>query len=399
VVDVNPTQEQLRSAGTPPESLSRYLQLPANMPAIVQQTVDNVVTGAPTQFDKAVAIQNFLHDGDFVYSTHVEDTLGDANGVEAIAAFLRSREGYCVHFASTMAVMARMIGIPARVAVGFTQGRQDANGDNIVSLHDSHAWPELYFQGVGWVPLEPTPDGSRTVKPSFTEGAGVPNTPGGTPGATPTAQPTDNAGLTGSERRARADVAPEFQDQPTGGPTGGSVDVSGRQLPILPFVIAFVVLLVALVPMLARTWVRRRRWRLATSPAKLADATWDELRDTLLDYGYEWPAADPPRAGAAHLVRERGLTGEPREALRRLASATERARYAVELGAVGDLRADVETVRAELASQSGTLTRVRARFLPRSARSVSQAISERFADLLDTVDGLGNRVRPGRSTS
>ena len=85
-------------------------------------------------------------------------------------------------------------------------------------------------------------------------------------------------------------------------------------------------------------------------------------------------------------------------ALRRLASATERSRYAPELGAVGDLRTDVETVRATLRDQASRRQRLRALFLPRSARSISQAISDRFADALDAVDGLSARLRPRRST-
>ena len=62
-----------------------------------------------------------------------------------------------MQFASTMAVMARTLGIPARVAVGFAPGEKLAKGGYLVGAHDAHAWPELYFQGVGWVRFEPTP--------------------------------------------------------------------------------------------------------------------------------------------------------------------------------------------------------------------------------------------------
>ena len=96
-------------------------------------------------------------------------------------------------------------------------------------------------------------------------------------------------------------------------------------------------------------------------------------------------------------MTEAGFVGDTRDALRRLASATERSRYAPELGAVGDLRADVETVRATLREQASWWERVRARFAPRSARSVSRAISDRFADLLDGLDNLGSRLRPRRA--
>jgi Transglutaminase-like superfamily len=322
----------------------------------------------------------------------VQDTLGDANGVQAVAAFLEQRAGYCVHFASTMAVLARDLGIPARVAVGFTAGEKQKDGSHIIKTHDAHAWPELFFSGVGWVAFEPTPAGSRTPSPGFSNGAGVPT--GAADPTNPSGGPTPSASSTAGVPQG---VQP-LDGAKTPQRRGGAIVVAGRQLPLLPFGITLAVVLIALIPLFARTWIRRERWRRATTPAGLAAATWAELLDTLLDYGYEWPASDPPRGGAERLLAAHDFTGEASEALRRLASATERSRYAPELGAVGDLRADVETVRATLREQANRWERIRARFLPRSARSVSRAISDRFADLLDGLDNLGSRVRPRRAS-
>ena len=388
-LSVDPTAADLRKAGPPPASLKALTLLPRNMPEIVDATAQQWTAGEPTMFDKAVAIQTQLRNGNFHYTTQVQDTLGDATGVQAVAAFLEQRAGYCVHFASAMAVLARDLGIPARVAVGFTAGERQKDGSHVIRTHDAHAWPELFFSGVGWVAFEPTPAGPRTPTPGFSNG---PLPFGGGGGPSPSSGPTATS---------RASTQPHGAPTPEGArrasPRGGAIAIAGRQLPRLPFAIALAVLLVALVPLLARTWIRRERWRRATSPAGLAVATWDELLDTLLDFGYEWPASDPPRSGAERLVHERGYAGDTRDALRRLASATERSRYALELGAVGDLRADVETVRATLRQEATRWERLRARFLPRSARSVSRAISDRFADLLDALDNLGARLRPRRA--
>jgi transglutaminase-like putative cysteine protease len=392
---VNPTVAQLRAAPAPPDSLNRYLQLPAGMPPVVAQTAQAQTRGLATAFDKAVALQNWLKGPDFVYDTEVADTLGDANGVQAIAAFLQSRQGYCVHFASTMAVMARMLGIPARVAVGFTPGTLDPDGSgaHVVSLHDAHAWPELYFAGVGWTRFEPTPAGGRVRVPGFTQGAGVGNNdtirdPQATGDNQAQPQPSQQA------TRIPQGVQPALTPPPRPRATGAGT--AGLRLPVLPMATVLALVLLGLVPRTARALVRRGRWRRATSPALLATATWEELRDTLLDYGYEWQPNDPPRRGTARLLDERRLRGDARAALLRIASAIERARYASELGAVGDLRADVETVRRGLADGASARTRLRARFLPRSAAAVSAALSERLADVLDGLDALGSRLRPRR---
>jgi hypothetical protein len=298
-----------------------------------------------------------------------------------------------------MAVMARILQIPARVAVGFTAGSYDRKSKtHVVTLHDAHAWPELYFENTGWVRFEPTPAGARTTPPAYAQPAaagGAPGGPSGFPGGVSNPTPTRNPGLAGSENRFRSDILPREGrlDQPS----GAASDQQSRPFPVLPVSLAVGALLLAAVPWTVRTWVRRRRWRRATTPAALTAAAWAELQDTLLDYGYSWPASDPPRRGAARLADDRGLTGEPAAALHRVAAATERARYAAELGSVGDLRGDVDQVRRALAEEAGRKGRLRAQLLPRSTRAVSRALSERTADLLDNLDNLGARLRPRRT--
>src|SRR5690606_17583001 len=106
-------------------------------------------------------LQTYLRGVDFSYSEEAPVDEGfDGTGMDALAIFLERKTGYCVHYASAMAVMARELGIPARIAVGFQPGARRFNdGSNIyeVSTDDLHAWPELYFDGVGWLRFEPTP--------------------------------------------------------------------------------------------------------------------------------------------------------------------------------------------------------------------------------------------------
>ena len=400
-LEVDPTPEQLATAApSVPSSLRRYLQLPKNMDPVIAATAQQEVKGSTTNYDKALALQNWLRDPkQFTYSQTV-DSSGprDGNGAQAIVSFLQTRRGYCVQFASTMAVMARLLGIPARVAVGFATGTEDSSGRHTVGVHDAHAWPELYFQGVGWVPFEPTPGGPASAPPPYARQSGTSSDPTSQqsqqPGSTPS---STSSGLPGSENRARQDVLDGNQQAGR----GGTVGAGPVRVPVLPTVIALGVLLLLCVPGVTRVLVRRRRWQEAHTPTTQALAAWADLQDTLVDHGYDWNPSDPPRRGAARLAAERHLVGEPADALHRVATATERARYAPEMTPVGDLRGDVDTVRAGLAAGAGRWPRWRARLLPRSTKAVAHAVSDRMADGLDAVDGafttVGRRLRPRRS--
>lgn len=90
----------------------------------------------------------------FTYDLNV----ASGHSIKTIEDFLRVRRGHSEQFAATFAAMARSIGIPARVAVGFTWGEwDDDRQEYVVRGEHAHAWPELYFSGVGWVVFDPTP--------------------------------------------------------------------------------------------------------------------------------------------------------------------------------------------------------------------------------------------------
>lgn len=166
--------DQLREAGSanPPDEI--FLGLPDDLPAIVAQLAEEVAGDAPTTYDAVIALQTWFR-SEFEYSLEVQS--GHSN--DAIEAFLRIRTGYCEQFAGTFAAMARVLGIPSRVAVGFTPGLLGDDGWYTVRGRNAHAWPEVWFDGVGWVAFEPTP--GRGV-PGGEDYTGVPAEQDETPG-------------------------------------------------------------------------------------------------------------------------------------------------------------------------------------------------------------------------
>lgn len=154
---------RLRAADAPPVGLDRYLALPPDFPAALADEARAIAAGASTRYDRAIALQNWFRDN-FTY-----DRSFRGHGVNAMKEFLAKRRGYCEQFAGTYAAFARVVGLPSRVAVGFTQGEQRNDGRYYVQGKHAHAWPEIYFDGVGWVPYEPTPGRANPAAESTPE--------------------------------------------------------------------------------------------------------------------------------------------------------------------------------------------------------------------------------------
>ena len=116
-----------------------------------------VVGEAKSPYAAALALEDWLRrQGGFEY----DERPGAATTAEPplVAFLLRSKRGYCQHFAGSMAVMLRLLGVPARVAAGFTSGKYDERKKEwVVTDHNAHAWVEVYFPGYGWLPFDPTP--------------------------------------------------------------------------------------------------------------------------------------------------------------------------------------------------------------------------------------------------
>jgi transglutaminase-like putative cysteine protease len=155
---IQPSSEMLRGVTTddvPDEVRERYTGLPEDFSEVAKSTAASLVGTSDRPYDMAMKLQRFFRNGNFQYDTTLE-----GHSESAIDAFLRDKRGFCEQFAGTYAAMARSLGLPARVAVGFTQGvvrNPDAPNVYHVTGRQSHAWPEVHLGKYGWVMFEPTP--------------------------------------------------------------------------------------------------------------------------------------------------------------------------------------------------------------------------------------------------
>ena len=147
------TLDELQAATTDNPPDETVLELPDNIPGVVSDLATELTAGATTDYDRLIALQDWFR-AEFNYD------LPAAARVDAIETFLQTWSGSSEQFASTFAVMARALGIPSRVAVGFTPGELNVDGSYSVFGKNSHAWPEVWFDGIGWVAFEPTPQGA-----------------------------------------------------------------------------------------------------------------------------------------------------------------------------------------------------------------------------------------------
>jgi transglutaminase-like putative cysteine protease len=351
--DIAPGAADLARAGAgAPSDGDVTTQVPRDLPGSLVELSKRVTKDATTPYARAAAIQEYLRDPDnFTYDTQQRP----GNGYQALVNFLTvDRRGYCEQFASAMAMMARVNGIPSRVAVGFLPGTP--SGDRYdVSVRDMHAWPELYFAGYGWVRFEPTPGVQTGSPPPWT----VPNDDADSPSQS--AQASSAPSSAAPSETAAPSAAP--QDAPTQTTTTST----GFPWRVLALVAGGVVLLLALAAP-ATFRVRRRRARLdGTGPTdQQVEAAWAELRDTVLDFGGTWPEGTP-RA----VTRELGHRLEPtdRQDLGRVATLVERARYAPDLGdpaQARDLGRTTASLRDALRAPAGLGQRLRAFLVPAS---------------------------------
>ncbi len=150
VPNIDPATLSQATSDNPPDPSTA--SLPDDFPESAEQVANEVTVAYPTVYEKMLALQSWFQTN-FTYDIGIQK----GHGNNAIENFLRIRRGYCEQFAGTFAAMARSLGIPARVAVGFTPGELKADGRYHVYGRNAHAWPEIWFDGVGWVSFDPTP--------------------------------------------------------------------------------------------------------------------------------------------------------------------------------------------------------------------------------------------------
>ena len=158
------SEEDLRSAGTdyPSWVEERYLQLPDELPTRVISLAHSIAEQVTTPYDQATALERYLRA--FPYNEQVAPPPAGRDGVDYF--LFNRREGYCTHYASALVVMARALGIPARLAAGYSSGEYDAEGEIfIISRANGHAWAEVFFPEYGWVEFEPTAAEPLIVRP------------------------------------------------------------------------------------------------------------------------------------------------------------------------------------------------------------------------------------------
>ncbi|MFF3058759.1 DUF3488 and DUF4129 domain-containing transglutaminase family protein [Streptomyces sp. NPDC057909] len=393
---VQPTADQLAAAGPASAAMRReYTQVPGSLPKVVKETAEQVTKGAANNYERAVKLQNFFAlDGRFSYDTSVTSGTGSA----AIGRFLKAKRGFCVHFSFTMAAMARTLGIPARVAVGFTPGTAQSDGSVSVGLRDAHAWPELYFEGIGWTRFEPTPTRGNapeyTLPDAPTGGSANPSRPQASASAAPSAAPSASDSCPPQLRRqgeCGSSTAPGAAAPKDPGTPVGTV--------VWAVLAVLLVLALLLLPLLWRVRVRTRRLN-SSAGRTPADATartlaaWREITDTAWDHGIGPDDSLTPRKAAARMVRLGRLDTDEAAAVHRVAGAVEQVLYAPQPRAATGLSEDVETVRNGLRASADRFARIRAVVAPRSAVRVIWAASESWSALIGRWAARWRRLPP-----
>ena len=340
-------------------NLQPYLET-GSLDREVRERADVVVEAkdADTPFEKALAIQDYLRSEEFRYNLNVPALSAGGNQLQRFLTEVR--EGYCEQFAIAMAMMARQVGVPSRVAVGFTSGEVVDNNFLQVTTHDAHAWPELWFPGTGWVPFEPTPRADGTVAvPSYTTPVG--RVPSDDTGTTPTPDTTGPDTTTNP-----AGQGPEPTPAAEGDPLAGAG--AGRGWLDRPVVRAglAVVLLILAVPGVkwARNLLARRR--AGHRPRDAVAESYAELTTWARDAGIGRRGAETPAAYARRLSGDFDADADP---LVELTGLFEQAEYAPD--EPGDDQADearrlARHARSSLAGRLGWRRRVVATVSPRS---------------------------------
>ncbi len=365
---LNPTQESLAQSrqGGSGSFVRDDLQVDPASQEIVSQLVSDIVPQNASRIEAARAIQKYLRaDGGFTYSLKLPTTVTDASGQQvrpdAITLFLRSKIGYCVQFATAMVMMAREAGIPARMAIGFLPGTAD-RGTYTVRSSDAHAWPELFFDRIGWLRFEPTPSGTQnTVAPSYSL---APTTPGSGDPATNTA----TGGATGSPTRPGDRNDPGATDPANTNGSGsdfGGWFGSRTRTTALWIVLGLLggVLGSLAVPLAARGRLRRRL-RHAPDESTRVEIEWQAMIERIGDLGVIPPRGSTPRQAGRFYQREAYLEGEQTEALNRVVSGVERSRYAPPGATISDIRADTHTVVKAVSGVRRRKDRIRAAWWP-----------------------------------
>ena len=332
--DVSP--DILRTAAAPTSVNKRYLLMPDDYPADLVNQAKDLTKDAPTEYDKAKALQDWFQQN-FVYDLNAPA----GQKTNDIENFLDSRRGYCEQFSGTFAAFARSIGIPARVAIGFTPGKLKPDGLYHVQALHAHAWPEVYFEGVGWLAFEPTPGRGNPTAESYT---GVQQQQAGeaAPAVTTTLAPPSTIAANNTPVTTAFRIPKEIEASPVAKP---NVSVWKRYRTVL---IGLAVMgLITLYPFALRRiehlrWSRRRK--LAAHEADQLAVSWHRATDVLRQHNMSLEVGETPLAFAERATRHLRI---PAEWLPGLADVVTRSTYAGHIPNDAQLR-DAERVPLQI---------------------------------------------------
>ncbi len=161
-----------------PSVLVTYTRLPSGLDPRIKALAAQITARAPTMYDKVSALEDYLRNN-YTYDATIS---APPPGAEAASWFLfDSKRGFCNYFATAMTLMAREMGIPARVATGYTNGKYDPKTNEWdITGTDAHAWTQIYFAGYGWINFEPSATFSQFARPIKTAGTpGISLSPSG----------------------------------------------------------------------------------------------------------------------------------------------------------------------------------------------------------------------------
>lgn len=331
VADIDYDDLRQATPGRPGELADTYFEVPATLQrAEVDELIDRWTKRAETPFERLVAIQDRLRSFDY--------DLGSlpAEGTDYVADFLlNTRSGFCQQFSTAFAVVARQLGFPSRVSVGFLPGeRNELTRTFTVRGTDAHAWPEVFFEGYGWIPFEPTPR-SESFAPTYTLAPAIEGS-GPLGGGLTLNNPFSDTGRGGEQLRETggADIDPELgaaaaerEDRRARRERARALAAAEWQKTfsrILAVLAGAVILFLIAAPALKEARIRRRYGRVADAN-DLATAAFAHFDDEAAEL------ASRRRAGESAIAFARRLSGagtvSERTAMR-LAEIFEAAAYA-----------------------------------------------------------------------
>ncbi|MEL6982753.1 MAG: DUF3488 and transglutaminase-like domain-containing protein, partial [Actinomycetota bacterium] len=304
----------------PVDVAERYLSLPPDLTPVVAQQAREITAGVTGRYNQARALQDHFQAYD--YSVRLGPRTGDP-----VEQFLDERVGFCQQFAGTFALMARSLGIPTRVATGFTWGQpigtDEQTGRTIYSVtgRHTHAWPEVYFDDLGWVAFEPTPGRGLPGAVNYTGVAArqddpvQPDNPDG-PTTTTTLDP-NGIDVEPETPDFEAFDDPGFVEPGEAFDSSGGINIPWRILGVLTLIAAYV----GGIPLFHELRRRRRRDG-ADTPARKVEVAWAEAVEALeLGYDLERQPAETRTEYAGRLQTDRRVPGEEFQALADRATA------------------------------------------------------------------------------